>query len=368
MQLSPITRMNLELTETMRGREKKGTLLWVLDKTETAMGKRLLRDWLERPLVDAAMINRRLDAVQALVNAGVERDELRAALDRVFDMERLLTRSVYGTASPRDVYALAQTCCQLPAVREMADRCGSPVLSEMAARIDPLEDIRDDVFSALDEEVPSTLKDGGVIRAGYSAEGGRTAADRPRRAGLSSQMEAKLKKETGIRTLKVGYNRVFGYYIEISKSFSDQVPASFVRKQTLANAERYITPELKDWENKILGANERLLVLERQLFEELLQRIAGQQARIQATADAVAQLDVLASLAQTAVENRYTRPEVDEGTEIHITEGRHPVIEQMLKGALFVPNDTLLDQGTTGCSLSPAPTWRANPPICGRTP
>ena len=345
MQLSPITRMNLELTETMRGREKKGTLLWVLDKTETAMGKRLLRDWLERPLVDAAMINRRLDAVQALVNAGVERDELRAALDRVFDMERLLTRSVYGTASPRDVYALAQTCCQLPAVREMADRCGSPVLSEMAARIDPLEDIRDDVFSALDEEVPSTLKDGGVIRAGYSAEvdelrqivhGGRD---------YLSQMEAKLKEETGIRTLKVGYNRVFGYYIEISKSFSDQVPASFVRKQTLANAERYITPELKDWENKILGANERLLVLERQLFEELLQRIAGQQARIQATADAAAQLDVLASLAQTAVENRYTRPEVDEGTEIHITEGRHPVIEQMLKGALFVPNDTLLDQG-----------------------
>ena len=201
------------------------------------------------------------------------------------------------------------------------------------------------MFSALDEEVPSTLKDGGVIRAGYSAEvdelrqivhGGRD---------YLSQMEAKLKEETGIRTLKVGYNRVFGYYIEISKSFSDQVPASFVRKQTLANAERYITPELKDWENKILGANERLLVLERQLFEELLQRIAGQQARIQATADAVAQLDVLASLAQTAVENRYTRPEVDEGTEIHITEGRHPVIEQMLKGALFVPNDTLLDQG-----------------------
>ena len=345
MQLSPVTRMNLELTETMRGREKKGTLLWVLDKTETAMGKRLLRDWLERPLVDAALINRRLDAVQALVNSGVERDELRAALDRVFDMERLLTRSVYGTASPRDVYALAQTCCQLPAVKEMAQRCGSPVLSEMAARIDPLEDIRDDVFSALDEKVPSTLKDGGVIRAGFSAEvdelrqivhGGRD---------YLSQMEAKLKEETGIRTLKVGYNRVFGYYIEISKSFSDQVPAGFVRKQTLANAERYITPELKDWENKILGANERLLVLERQLFEELLQRVSGQQARIQATADAVAQLDVLASLAQTAVENRYIRPEVDEGAEIRITEGRHPVIEQMLKGNLFVPNDTLLDQG-----------------------
>ena len=345
MQLSPVTRMNLELTETMRGREKKGTLLWVLDKTETAMGKRLLRDWLERPLVDAERINRRLDAVQALVDQSVERDELRAVLDRVFDMERLLTRSVYGTASPRDVYALAQTCCQLPTIKEQTGRLACPALSDLADRMDPLEDIRDDIFAVLDEDVPSTLKDGGVIRPGYSAEvdelrqivhGGRD---------YLAQMEAKLKEETGIRTLKVGYNRVFGYYIEISKSFSDQVPQHFVRKQTLANAERYITPELKELENKILGASERVLVLERQLFDELLLRVADQQPRIQATADAVARLDVLAALAQTAVENRYTRPEVDEGPVIQITEGRHPVIEQMLRGNLFVPNDTLLDQG-----------------------
>lgn len=343
MQLSPVTRANLELTETMRGREKRGTLLWVLDKTQTAMGKRLLRSWLEQPLVNASGINARLDGVEALYRQNIQRAEIIEALGRVFDIERLMTRTVYGSATPKEIYSLAGTCCQLPGLKELAAGCGCAYLNELAGRIDPLEDIRDRIFACVDEAAPSTLKEGGVIRAGYNAEVDELRDIMHGGKGYLSQLEAKMKEETGIRTLKIGYNRVFGYYIEVSRSFTSQVPASFVRKQTLANAERYITDELKQLENKILGANERLLVLERKLFEELLYDLSAQLARIQATASAVARLDVLAALAQVAVNNNYVRPTVDEGDGLLITEGRHPVIEQMLKGSLFVPNDTTLD-------------------------
>ena len=345
MQLSPVTRANLELTETMRGREKRGTLLWVLDKTQTAMGKRLLRSWLEQPLVNAAAINARLDSVQALYEQNIQRAEIIEALSRVFDIERLMTRTVYGSATPKEIYSLASTCDQLPALKALAEGCGCPELTALAGRIDPLEDIKERIYAAVDEQAPSTLKEGGVIRAGYNAEVDELRDIVHGGKGYLSHLEAKMKEETGIRTLKIGYNRVFGYYIEVSKSFTSQVPPGFVRKQTLANAERYITEELKELENKILGASERLLVLERKLFEELLFDLSAQLARIQATAGAVAKLDVLAALAQVAVTNDYVRPTVDEGDGLHITEGRHPVIEQMQRKSLFVPNDTVLDCG-----------------------
>ena len=339
----------------MRGREKRGTLLWVLDKTQTAMGKRLLRSWLEQPLVSSAAINRRLNCVQALYSENIQRAELSEALSHVFDMERLMTRTVYGSATPKEIYALASTCTQLPLIRELASGCSCPELDALAQQIDPLEDIRDRIFAALEEETPATLKDGGVIKQGYSAEVDELRDIVHGGKGYLSQLEARMKEETGIRTLKVGYNRVFGYYLEVSKSFTDQVPENFIRKQTLANAERYITEELKQLESKILGASERLLALERQLFEDLLKDLSAQILRVQNTASALAQLDVLTALAQVAVNNNYVRPVVDDGDELVITEGRHPVIEQMLKGSLFVPNNTLLDCGENSMLIITGP-------------
>ncbi len=345
MQLSPVTRANLELTQTMRGREKRGTLLWVLDKTQTAMGKRLLRSRLERPLVSAAAINDRLDCVEALYRENISRAEIIETLSHVFDMERLMTRTVYGSANPKEISALAATCGQLPALRRQTEALDCRQLKALAVQIDPLTDIHDKIVAAIDEKAPTALKDGGVIKDGYNAEVDELRDIVHGSKGYLSQLEARLKEETGIRTLKVGFNRVFGYYIEVSKSFTDQVPEGFIRKQTLAGAERYITEDLKALENKILGASERLLSLERKLFEELLLDISSQLGRIQATAAAVARLDVCAALAQVAVENNYVRPAVDEGQEIRIQEGRHPVVEQVLKGSLFVPNDTVLDRG-----------------------
>lgn len=355
MHLSPVTRANLELTETMRGREKKGTLLWVLDKTQTAMGKRLLRTWLEQPLVNADTINARLDCVQALYNETIRREEISEALSHVFDLERLMTRTVYGSATPKEIYALANTCVQLPVLKELALGCGVPALNRLAEQIDVLSDIKERIFTALSEDAPATLKDGGVIKAGYNTEVDELRDIVHGGKGYLSQLEARMKEETGIRTLKVGYNRVFGYYLEVSKSFSEQVPEHFVRKQTLANAERYITDELKQLEGKILGASERLLALERQLFDELLQDLAQQLIRVQNTAAAVAKLDVLTALAQVAINNNYIRPQVDNSDVLEIQEGRHPVIEQMLKGSLFVPNNTLLDCGENNVSIITGP-------------
>ena len=355
MRLSPVTRANLELTETMRGREKKGTLLWVLDKTRTAMGKRLMRSWLEQPLVSVQLINERLDCVQAFTEQSIQRSEILEGLSHVFDIERLMTRAMYGSATPKEIYSLASTCDQLPNLKDLAADCGCECLDELSNQIDPLEDIRSQIYAAIDEEAPATFKEGGVIRNGYNAEVDELRDIVHGGKGYLSQLEAKLKEETGIRTLKIGYNRVFGYYIEVSRSFSDQVPANFVRKQTLANAERYITEDLKVLENKILGANERLLVLERRLFDDLLESLSAQVARIQATANAVARLDVFASLAQVAGDNNYTRPVVDDSDKLEIVEGRHPVIEKMLHNSLFVPNDTVLDCGENNILLITGP-------------
>lgn len=344
MRLSAVTRANLELTETMRGREKKGTLLWVLDKTETSMGKRMLRSWIEQPLVDSKIINERLDAVEALYNANVGRAELKEALSHVFDIERLTTRILYGSATPREVKALGDTCQRLPQVKEQASAAGAKLLDDLANAIDPLADILDKVSRALVDDPPANLKDGGAIREGYNSEVDELRDIMHGGKGVLSQLEADLRQQTGIPKLKIGFNKVFGYYIEVSRSYVGSVPETFTRKQTLTTGERYITPELKELENKILGANERLLALEHQLFSELLSDISAQLLRIQRTATAVAQLDVLASFAEAAVQNNYVKPTVDDSNVLDIAEGRHPVIEQMLKNSLFVPNDTTLDE------------------------
>ena len=355
MQLSTVTRANLELTETLRGREKRGTLLWVLDATQTAMGKRLLRSWVEQPLLSSARINARLNAVQRLFEEPVIRGDLTEELRYIFDMERLMTRTVYGSATPKEIYALAQTCDHLPRLKELAASCSCAELSELAGRIDALTDIRDKIYACVDPEAPSTLKDGGVIQKGYSAEVDELRSLHDDSKGVLAQMEARMREETGIPKLKVGFNHVFGYYIEVSNSYKNQVPASYIRKQTLTTGERYITPELKELENRILGAHERLIVLEHQLFGDLLSEISAQLGRIQDTAAAVAQLDVFVSLAQVACDNNYCRPTVDDSDELRITEGRHPVVEQMLRGSLFVPNDTLLDERGDRCLIITGP-------------
>ena len=344
MRLSPVTRANLELTETLRGREKRGTLLWVLDKTSTSMGKRMLRSWIEQPLISSALINHRLNAVESLVKQTMARGDLTEELGYIADMERLMTRTVYGSATPKEIYTLAQTCDRLPGLRRLAEACGCPELAELAVQIDPLEDIKARIYAAVDPEAPSTLKDGGVIAKGYHAEVDELRSIRDNTKGVLAQLEARLRQETGIPKLKIGFNKVFGYYIEVSRSYTDSVPDTFTRKQTLTTGERYITPELKELENKILGANERLLVLEHQLFADLLSSISAEVVRIQRTASAVAQLDVLAGFAEAALQNNYVMPNVDESGVMEIKEGRHPVIEQMLKGSLFVPNDTMLDE------------------------
>jgi len=343
MQLSPVTRANLELTETMRGREKKGTLLWVLDCTETAMGKRLVRSWIEQPLLDAGAINERLDGTAELCAQNVLRADLRATLSRIFDLERLMTRVLYGSATPRELLALAATCEQLPVLLTQLEPCGSAALANVRAAIDPLQDLRELVQRAVDEQAPSTLKDGGVIRAGYNAEVDELRDIMHGGKGYLTDLEAKLREETGISKLKIGYNRVFGYYIEISHAVTAPIPENFIRKQTLAGAERYITDELKQLESKILGASERLIVLERELFDGLLADVAAQLERVQRTAAALAKLDVLAGFAEAAVRYNYVRPTVDDGDELVIEEGRHPVVERVMSGGLFVPNDTRLD-------------------------
>ena len=355
MRLSPVTRANLELTETLRGREKRGTLLWVLDKTSTAMGKRMLRSWIEQPLVSSAAINRRLNAVESLVHQTVQRGDLIEELHYISDLERLMTRTVYGSATPTEIYAMAQTCDRLPSLKQQAESCNCPELAELSAQIDALDDIKQKIYAAVDPEAPSTLKDGGVIAKGYHPEVDELRSIRDNTKGVLAQLETRLRQETGIPKLKIGYNHVFGYFIEVSNSYKSMVPETYIRKQTLTSGERYITQELKELESKILGAHERLIALEHRLFSELLETIGGQLDRIQRTANAVAELDVLAALAQVAAENNYCRPVVDDSDELYIVEGRHPVVEQVLKGSLFVPNDTTLNCGEDRCLIITGP-------------
>ena len=342
MELDLDARRNLELTETMRSKEKKGTLLWVLDKTHTAMGGRLLRSWLEKPLLDPVEITRRHAAVEDLVDNVILRGELEEALRDVTDLERVMTRIVTGTVNCRDLLGLARGFRALPEVKRQLQGCGAPMLQKLEQAIDPLTDCADLIERTIVDEPPLTVREGGIIRKGADPEADRLRDIMEGGSGTIAAIEASEREKTGIRTLKVGFNRVFGYYIEVSKSFMDQVPETYIRKQTLANCERYITQELKELENQVLTAKDRLTALEYQIFTKLREHLAQQAARVQLTAQAVAAADVLCSLAAVAVQRGYCRPEITLGREISITDGRHPVVEAVLKDTLFVPNDTNL--------------------------
>jgi DNA mismatch repair protein MutS len=354
MRLDLSARRNLELTETMRSKEKRGTLLWVLDRTQTAMGKRLIRTCIERPLMQCAHILRRHDAVEELVNDPVLRETVRSQLTGIFDLERLMTRVVYGSAGGRELRSLCSTAQKLPALREALEPVKCSLLTEILREIDPLEDLCELVDRAIVEDPPITVREGGIIREGYNAELDALRSDMTDGKGFIARIEAQEKERTGIRTLKVGYNRVFGYYIEVSNSFKDSVPPEYIRKQTLTNGERYITPELKQLEGRILGAQERSVQMEYQLFDEVRRTVAAQLERIQKTAQAIAQLDVLASFAETASAQNYCRPQMNLDGRIVLKNSRHPVVEALSESP-FVPNDVLLDQNENRVAIITGP-------------
>ena len=350
MELDLTARRNLELTETLRSKEKRGSLLWVLDRTKTAMGGRMIRSWLERPLLDVAAITRRSGAVGALVGNTVAREELILALTGIGAMERLIGRIVYGTGGGRDLAALRAAAEKLPAVRAQLSAFASGRLAELRAELDELGDVAELIAQSIADDPPFSVREAGFIRDGYNAEVDRLREIQKGGTGFLAQIEAREKERTGIRTLKVKFNKVFGYYIEVSNSFKDQVPPDYIRKQTLVNAERYITQELKDLEHTVLTAKDQLEALEYSLFQDICAKISAQTERIQRSAAAVAEVDALASFAAVAVKNNYCRPDVDESGVIEIHDGRHPVVERVLKDSLFVPNDT--DLGAQGQQIA----------------
>ena len=325
---------------TLQKWEKKGSLLWVLDKTKTPMGARNLRMWLQQPLVNVAAIDRRLNAVAALTDNTVGRQELRLALTGMGDMERLMSRIVYGTAGARDLVKLRTALEHLPEIKRCLTPFRTGALGKLDEQLETLEDISGRIAAVLVDEPPFSVREGGMIREGYDDEVDRLRGILSGGKGFIAQLEAREKEKTGIRTLKVGYNKVFGYYIEVSNSFKDQVPADYIRKQTLVNGERYITQELKDLEHEVLTAHDRDAALEYDLFAALRTEAAGQVTRVQLAASLIAQLDTLCAFAEVAAQNHYCRPEVDESGVIEITAGRHPVVEKVRGDAFFVPNDT----------------------------
>ena len=340
MELDLTARRNLELTETLRGKEKKGSLLWVLDKTKTAMGARNLRAWLQQPLLNVAAIDRRLNAVGALADNNVGRQELRLAMTGMGDMERLMSRIVYGTAGARDLVNLRTAIEHLSEIKGCLAPFQTGALARLNEQLETLEDVSGRIAAVLTDEPPFSVREGDMIREGYDPEVDRLRGILSGGKGFIAELEAREKEKTGIRTLKVGYNKVFGYYIEVSNSFKEQVPEEYIRKQTLVNGERYITQELKDLEHEVLTAHDRDAALEYDLFAALRTEVASQVTRVQLAASLVAQLDTLCAFAETAAQNHYCRPEVDESGVIEITAGRHPVVEKMRGDAFFVPNDT----------------------------
>ena len=355
MELDLTARRNLELTETLRSKEKKGSLLWVLDKTKTAMGGRMMRAWLERPLLSVTAINRRLDAVSALVDHTMAREELILALQGISDMERLIGRIVYGSAGGRDLVALRSAMERLPAVKAQLSAFPKGRLHELDEQLDDLNDLAALISETLADEPPFSVREGEMIRDGFHPEVDRLRSILHGGKDIIARMEAEEKERTGIRTLRIGYNKVFGYYIEVSNSFKDQVPETYIRKQTLVNGERYITQELKNLESDILTAADRVSALEYELFTKLRLAVAAQVSRIQQTAAAVAELDTLASFAAVAVKNNYCCPSVDESGVIEIHDGRHPVVEQMRSDALFVPNDTYMGSSENRVAIITGP-------------
>ena len=355
MVLDSSTRRNLELCETLREKQKRGSLLWVLDKTKTAMGARLLRKYVEQPLIDKEEITRRLDAVEELQKEAISREEIREYLSSVYDLERLVGKISYQSANPRDLTAFKASLSMLPYIRTILGDMKSPLLQKLYEDIDPLEDLCDLVERAIIEDPPLAMKEGGIIRDGYHED-----VDRLRKAKTDgktwlAELEEKEREKTGIKNLRIKYNKVFGYYLEVTNSFKNMVPDYYTRKQTLTNAERYIIPELKELEDMILGAEDKLYALEYELYCDVRNRIAGEIVRIQTTAKAVAAVDVFASLALVAERNHYVRPKINEKGTIDIKDGRHPVVEKMIPNHMFIANDTYLDDKKNRVSIITGP-------------
>ena len=334
---------NLELVEAMRVKSKRGSLLWVLDKTKTAMGARLLNSWILRPLIDPVRISHRQGAVRDIFSDRIRRDELSELLSGMLDIERLTAKAVYGTANARDLKAICESIKNLPEIKALISTFKSPSLKEITKELDTLDDIFELLNNAIAENPPLTIREGGMIKEGFNPDVDYYRSIKDGGEGIMASIEQREKEATGIKTLKVAYNKVFGYYIEVSKSFVDQVPDRFVRKQTLTNCERYITQELKEMENTIFSADEKLVSLEYQIFDSLRALVADNRERIRKSASLVAEIDVYRSLAEVASKNNYTCPEVDMSSDIVIKDGRHPVVEKFVKDSYFVPNDTTLD-------------------------
>ncbi len=355
MALDVTARQNLELCQTLRTKEKRGSLLWVLDRTRTPMGGRLIRSWIEKPLLSAAAIGRRLNAVQELKDRQIDRKEIIRCLEKIGDMERLIARTVYGSANGRDLLALANAIENIPAVKTLLGEPSCDLLKTILSGMDSLTDIRGDITACITDEPPFSLREGGIIRAGYDPEVDRLRDIMSGGKNTVASIENRERERTGIKKLRVGYNKVFGYYIEIPRAAAQEAPADYIRKQTLTNCERFINEELKALESSILTAEERVKALEYELFTALREKLAGQVVRVQATAAAVAQLDVLCSFAQTASDNGYCKPEVDYSDVIEITAGRHPVVEKMLAGGMFVPNDTRMNTSDDAVQIITGP-------------
>lgn len=344
MNIDITAKRNLEITQTMRNGEKSGTLLWVLDKTKTAMGKRYMRKALEQPLLSLSDITKRQSAIHELLKSNVISDELSSLLSKVYDLERLMTRVMYGTVNPREVRALSFTLSNLPQLKETTEQFTCSFLVDVSAQINPLEDICSLIENAVSEEPPITFKDGGVIKVGFNDDLDEYRDLCNHAKDYIAGIEQTQKEKTGIKNLKINYNRVFGYYIEVTKSYLDLVPDTYIRKQTLANCERYVTEELKQLEQKVLTASEKILALETEIFDEVRQFIAKKIHEMQETASAIARLDFILSLTKVASENNYVCPLITLDDTISIKDGRHPAVELLLKDSMFVPNDTMLDQ------------------------
>ena len=349
------TRRNLELVETLREKQKRGSLLWVLDKTRTAMGARTLRSFVEQPLIERTEIEERYDAIDEFNTNAITREEIREYLNPVYDLERLITRVTYQTANPRDLIAFRNSIHMLPPIKTLMSDFQSPLLKRLYEQLDTLDELYELIERSITEEPPLTLHDGGILKEGYNEEVDRLRKAKTDGKSWLADLEAKEREKTGIKNLKIKYNKVFGYYLEVTNSFKDLVPDYFTRKQTLANAERFITPELKELEDVILGAEDKLIVLEYELFREVRQKVADEVVRIQRTAKAVAQIDVFASLATVAEQNNYCRPKLNEKGLIDIKDGRHPVVERMIQNEMFVANDTYLDNGSNRVSIITGP-------------
>ncbi len=349
------TRRNLELVESMRAKEKKGTLLWVLDKTRSSLGARLLRKWVEHPLITASAIVKRQNAVEELYGNFMLREQISELLDNVLDLERLITKIVYGSANAKDLRAVASTVKILPELKELLSGCTSDEMRRIYSDLDTLEDICDLIDRSIDEEPPFSVREGGMIKDGFDARVDEFRAIVLHGDEWKEQIAEREREETGIKTLKVGYNKVFGFYIEVTKSQYDLVPDRYIRKQTLANCERYITEELKEMEAKVLGASDKLCSLEYELFCDVRATVADNSVRIQKTAALLAETDVYYSLATVAAKNRYVRPEITSSDEIDIRDGRHPVVEQFVKDSYFVPNDTMLNMTSDRLMLITGP-------------